>query len=136
MLAFLLAYYVAQSTFGDAGPIPLMEARDLASCGDQEDRRSIYSIVWSCLSTIFLCTWVAVHPNVAFRPDKGQMGWFETWLWDPLHELLSYKLPLFIWALLVPEYILAWAIRQYLQAGVIRDLGTFASHCYWKSLNE
>ncbi|KIM23270.1 hypothetical protein M408DRAFT_28065 [Serendipita vermifera MAFF 305830] len=41
------------------------------------------------------------------------------WIWDPLHEVATYKMILFFWALLVPEYILAWAVRQYLQAGVI-----------------
>jgi hypothetical protein len=40
-----------------------------------------------------------------------------------LVELLTYKLPLFLWALLVPEYILAWAIRQYLTAGEIQKEG-------------
>ncbi|KIM28849.1 hypothetical protein M408DRAFT_39683, partial [Serendipita vermifera MAFF 305830] len=78
--------------------------------------RTLANIIWSCLSTIFLCTWVAVHPNVHFRPEKQNQGWFEKWLRDPFHELVTYKLPLFIWALLVPEYILSWAVRQYLQA--------------------
>ncbi|KIM24450.1 hypothetical protein M408DRAFT_43981, partial [Serendipita vermifera MAFF 305830] len=82
-------------------------------------QRTLANIVWSCLSTIFLCTWVAVHPNVHFRPEKQNQHWFEKWLWHPLHELITYKLPLFLWALLVPEYILSWAMRQYFQAGVI-----------------
>ncbi|KIM26180.1 hypothetical protein M408DRAFT_42395, partial [Serendipita vermifera MAFF 305830] len=82
-------------------------------------QRSLANIVWSCLSTIFLCTWVAVHPNVHFRAEKPNQWWFAKWLWDPLHELVTYKLPLFLWALVVPEYILAWAIRQYLEAGWI-----------------
>ncbi|KIM19723.1 hypothetical protein M408DRAFT_56576, partial [Serendipita vermifera MAFF 305830] len=82
-------------------------------------QRSIWSIIWSCLSTIFLCTWVAVHPNVHFRPEKRNQRWLEKWLWDPLHEFFTYKLVLFLWALLIPEYILAWAVRQYIQAGVI-----------------
>ncbi|KIM28231.1 hypothetical protein M408DRAFT_50101, partial [Serendipita vermifera MAFF 305830] len=81
--------------------------------------RSIWSIVWSCLSTIFLCTWVAVHPNVHFRLEKRNQRWLKNWLWDPLHDFFTYKLVLFLWALLVPEYILAWAVRQYFQAGVI-----------------
>ncbi|KIM28288.1 hypothetical protein M408DRAFT_308844, partial [Serendipita vermifera MAFF 305830] len=90
-----------------------------ASCDGLNSRRSIWSIVWSCLSTIFLCTWVAVHPNVHFRPEKRNQRWLEKWLWDPLHDFFTYKLVLFLWALLVPEYILAWAVRQYTQAGII-----------------
>ncbi|KIM26217.1 hypothetical protein M408DRAFT_52278, partial [Serendipita vermifera MAFF 305830] len=91
----------------------------VASCDDQNSQRSIWGIVWSCLSTIFLCTWVAVHPNVHFKPKKPNRNWFERWLQDPLNVFFTYKLPLFLWALVVPEYILAWAVRQYVQAGVI-----------------
>ncbi|KIM22424.1 hypothetical protein M408DRAFT_323693 [Serendipita vermifera MAFF 305830] len=84
---------------------------------NQDNQRSLANIIRSCLSTIFLCTWIAVHPNIHFRPEKLKQPWSEKWLWDPLHELFTYKLPLFFWALIVPEYILSWAIRQYIQAG-------------------
>ena len=47
------------------------------------------------------------------------MNRIERWFWDPLRSLISHQLPLFICALLVPEYILAWAIRQRLVAGQI-----------------
>ncbi|KIM28289.1 hypothetical protein M408DRAFT_23990 [Serendipita vermifera MAFF 305830] len=120
MLILLLAYAITQSVYSDAGPIPVsIELRDVASCDSLNSQRSMWSIVWSCLSTIFLCTWVAVHPKVHFRPEKRNQRWLEKWLWDPLHEFFTYKLVLFLWALLVPEYILAWAVRQYIQAGVI-----------------
>ncbi|KIM20612.1 hypothetical protein M408DRAFT_307067 [Serendipita vermifera MAFF 305830] len=124
MLILLLTYYLAQSAHSEAGPIPAsIDVRDVASCDGQYSQRSLANIVWSCLSTIFLCTWVAVHPNVHFRAEKQTERWTEKWLWDPLLEIATYKLPLFLWALLVPEYILAWAARQYIQAGVIREKG-------------
>lgn len=34
----------------------------------------------------------------------------------PTPSFAEHRLPLFVCALLVPEYILAWAIRQYLRA--------------------
>ncbi|KIM24369.1 hypothetical protein M408DRAFT_233060 [Serendipita vermifera MAFF 305830] len=109
-----------QSAKSEAGPIPAsIELRDVASCDNQNSQRTLAGIVWSCISTIFLCTWVAVHPNVHFKPEKQNQSRIEKWLWDPLHEFVTYKLPLFLWALLVPEYILAWAVRQYVQAAVI-----------------
>lgn len=131
MLVLLLAYYITQSVQSEADPIPaLLGRRDVAVWDGQNNQRSIQSIIWSCLSTIFLCTWVAVHPNVHFRPEKGDQRWVEKWLWDPLHEFFTYKLLLFVWALLLPEYILAWAVRQYVQAGVISRQGRhrFISH--------
>jgi hypothetical protein len=45
------------------------------------------------------------------------MGW--------LRDFAKNKLPLFLCALLAPEYILAWAIRQYLSAGEIKQKGRF-----------
>ncbi|KIM22218.1 hypothetical protein M408DRAFT_28856 [Serendipita vermifera MAFF 305830] len=120
MLVLLLAYSIMQSIKSEAGPIPAsIELRDVASCDGQNSRRDLGTIIWSCLSTIFLCTWVTVHPNVHFRAQKPDQRWFERWLWDPLHEILTYKLPLFVVALLVPEHILAWSVRQYIQAGVV-----------------
>ena len=60
--------------------------------------------------TIFSCTWVAVHPNVPC-PEKR----------NPIISFAGHRLPLFICALLVPEYVLAWAIRQFLRAREIAN---------------
>jgi hypothetical protein len=130
MLILLLAFSLFQTYYADPGqgPAPI-ELRAISACGDQDSRRSIWSIVWSCLSTIFLCTWVALHPNVAFRPEKPNARWSEWWIWDPLHHFRSYQLPLFMCALLVPEYILLWSTRQFFAAGKIRRKGEwFLSH--------
>ena len=35
---------------------------------------------------------------------------------NPLMSFVEHRLPLFVCALLVPEYVLAWAIRQFLRA--------------------
>ena len=71
--------------------------------------------------TIFSCTWVAVHPNVPC-PKKR----------NPIISFAGHRLPLFICALLVPEYVLAWAIRQFLRAREIanRDKGEFKTFGY------
>ena len=71
--------------------------------------------------TIFSCTWVAVHPNVPC-PKKR----------NPIISFAGHRLPLFICALLVPEYVLAWAIRQFLRARQIanRDKGEFKTFGY------
>jgi hypothetical protein len=76
-----------------------------------------------------------LHPNVAFRPKKPNARWSERWIWEPLHHFWSYKLPLFMWALFVPEYILSWSIRQFYAAGEIRKKGGCFSHAKCESLN-
>ena len=51
------------------------------------------------------------------------MGWFKKSVVHPLRGFMKNKLPLFLCALIAPEYILAWAIRQYLKAGGIKQKG-------------
>ena len=48
---------------------------------------------------------MAVHPNVPC-PKKR----------NPLLSFAEHRLPLFVCALLVPEYVLAWSIRQFFRA--------------------
>jgi hypothetical protein len=122
MLALLLLYAVTQSAFGDAIPISSIEVRDPSGNGELIPTRTLLNIIWSCLSTIFLCTWGSLHPNISSTQNKPGMSRREK-LRKSLVELLTYKLPLFLWALLVPEYILLWAIRQYLTAGEIQKKG-------------
>lgn len=136
MLVLLLAYSLVQMNPSEAGPIPApLELRDVAACSGQGNQRTIYNIVWSCISTIFLCTWVAVHPNVAFRRENPKATWSEKWIWNPLHHFITYNIPLFLWALIVPEYILAWAVRQYFQANSIKKKGMYPSYVIG-TLNE
>jgi hypothetical protein len=167
MIVLLLLYAITQSAFGDAIPISSIEPRDPPGNGESIPTRTISNIVWSCLSTIFLCTWGSLHPNISSIPketldssdvtleepnkswhdrlwkslvdlltDKNRRAKLWKWLvnlltgkswrhklWKWLVDDLKYKLLLFLTALLVPEYILAWAIRQYITAGYIRDKG-------------
>ena len=66
--------------------------------------------------TIFSCTWVAVHPNIPCLKEREANSWIEKCILNPLLSFAEHRLPLFICALLVPEYILAWAVRQFLKA--------------------
>jgi hypothetical protein len=53
--------------------------------------------------TIFGCTWVAVHPNIPNAEDK----WFTTAL---------RRLKLMVMALIAPELVILWAMRQWVAA--------------------
>ena len=99
------------------------ESNTPSSCKDYDNCRSLLSIIWSCITTIFLCTWGAIHPNIPEPVDTRRMN-----IWrKSIHKALSFfrnKVPMFIYALLVPEYILAWAIRQHLMARkIVRENG-------------
>lgn len=40
------------------------------NCGDIHQCRTIWNIIWSCLATLFACTWLALHLNIPV-PDDG-----------------------------------------------------------------
>jgi len=46
----------------------------LVLCSNVHHCRTVWNIIWSCLVTIFSCTWVAVHPNIPNAEEK----WFMT----------------------------------------------------------
>ena len=116
MLFIVLLYYLALSI--RASPIPPITSPSLQSnsCTDPTHSRTIWNIIWSCLATIFSCTWVAVHPNMPCPKKREAKNCFQRWIRNPLLSFAKHRLPLFMCALLVPEYVLAWAIRQYLEA--------------------
>ncbi|KAK1222557.1 hypothetical protein PQX77_014595 [Marasmius sp. AFHP31] len=74
----------------------------LSSSGET---RTTASIVWSCLSMVILCTWTSVRPNVPSVPRSGH--WALVY-WD--------KAAIFFTALLAPEIIVLWSVRQWLAA--------------------
>ena len=118
MLLILFVYYIIQWASIDAGPIPSVNNRSPAPnhCTDLSHCRSIWNIIWSCLVTIFSCTWVAVHPNIPCPKERKTNGWIDRCILNPIMSFAKCRLPLFVCALLVPEYVLAWAIRQFLSA--------------------
>ncbi|KAJ7117540.1 hypothetical protein C8R44DRAFT_559740, partial [Mycena epipterygia] len=65
--------------------------------------RRLFDIIWGCLTTIFACTWVSVHPNVP-PPNQGQLSL----LWRRLRVMLI--------AILAPEIMVGFAARQFMAA--------------------
>ena len=62
--------------------------------------RSIWSIIWSCLSIISACTWIAVHPNIPGPKDSK---------WTVLCKRMKI-MGCFIFA---PGIVLGWAAKQH-----------------------
>ena len=134
MLFIIFIYYLVQGASIDGSPIPSIDNRSLGvnHCTSLTYCRSIWNIVWSSLVTIFSCTWVAVHPNVPCPKKREANSWIERCIWNSLLSFAEHRLPLFVCALLVPEYMLAWAIRQFLKARKIanQDKGEFETFGY------
>ncbi|PWY94235.1 hypothetical protein BO94DRAFT_532186 [Aspergillus sclerotioniger CBS 115572] len=65
-------------------------------------QRGTFGLLWSCLSTLILCVWTAMHPNLV-----------------PVQRPLAktyYKLCLMICAIIFPEMIMCMAVAQWLHA--------------------
>ena len=100
-LTFLCAHGVALPV-----PIPfdlITSDPQLPACSEH---RKPFDIIWSCVSTMILCAWVTVHPNV--QPAGFWRG-------------LVLQVETTVWTIIAPELILAWAVRQWFAARKIRD---------------
>ena len=132
MLFLILIYYLAQGFSIDGSPIQSINEH-LNPCTDLTHCRTIWNITWSCLITIFSCTWVDFHPNIPCpKKKKKTRNCFQKWVWNPLLSFSEYRLPLFVCALLVPEYVLAWEIIQYARAWKIAN----RNKCEFKTLDH
>ena len=61
--------------------------------------RTISSIIYSCLLTIFACTWTAVHPNLPGPNDNK-------------FQVFGRRMKVVLVTLIAPEYTLFWALLQ------------------------
>ncbi|KAF8957197.1 hypothetical protein BDZ97DRAFT_1941248 [Flammula alnicola] len=84
--------------------------------------RTIWDILWSCIATLFACSWAAVHPNIP-APDK-------TWL-----SIALTRLELMMWTIIAPETTIFWAVRQWIGARELatkyKDKGWTTTHGYF-----
>ncbi|KAF8649022.1 hypothetical protein AX16_006064 [Volvariella volvacea WC 439] len=61
--------------------------------------RSTSELLWNCIGTIFVCTYVAIHPNM---PDRNATRGTEMW----------QKVKTCLYALLAPEVVILLAMQQ------------------------
>jgi hypothetical protein len=71
-------------------------------------KRTLFDIIWGCVSTTIICAWAAVHPNVP--PREG-----------PVKKILR-RFELMFWTIVAPEILPCWALNQYLAAMTVRDV--------------
>src|SRR5262249_11175534 len=69
-------------------------------CNDVHTCRTLSSVIWSCVTTLLACVWTAIHRNIP-GPNEGRVA-----------KVLEMA-KIFLVTLLVPEWTLIWAVRQY-----------------------
>ncbi|KAF7296808.1 hypothetical protein MIND_00911800 [Mycena indigotica] len=85
-----------------------------SNCDDIHSCRTLSSVIWSCLATIFACVWLCVHPNVPPRALQHSLG-LRTSFWRKAQQNalpLWHRFKLMLIALLAPELIAGLAGRQ------------------------
>jgi hypothetical protein len=100
MMLFVLTVSILVN-YISAYPIQALDLdQSSSSC---HNSRTIWNIVWSSLVTLFACTWVAVHPNVPASTD-GTLA------------KLKQRAKLLLTAVIAPELIIMFAMRQWVRA--------------------
>ncbi|THU87664.1 hypothetical protein K435DRAFT_681266 [Dendrothele bispora CBS 962.96] len=82
-------------------------------CANTGNQRTIEEIVYSSIAVIFTCTWVAIHPNIPMTFDSEGEKVIETsfGMHPAVFVLQDFLLTLV--ALIAPELIIFWAMRQW-----------------------
>ncbi|KAJ7079024.1 hypothetical protein C8R44DRAFT_754740 [Mycena epipterygia] len=101
LLLLLLAHILSKYSSLSQGHN--LESRAPVDSCDNINSRSLFDIIWGCVTTIFACTWVSVHPNVP-PPNQGRLRLF----WRRLKMMLI--------AVIAPEIIVGFAARQFFAA--------------------
>ena len=107
VLLLLLLTYQLVAQPADASSIISREEAP-SSCIDYRYQRTLFNIIWGCISTTIICAWAAIHPNIPPResPLKGTLR----------------RLELMFWTIVAPEILPAWALNQLLAAMTVRDV--------------
>jgi len=79
---------------------------DSPACNDIHKCRTQWSIIYSCLATIFACTWVSFHPDI---PDRTHTQW-RIRVTRVLSVFVSFLVPELTVAKAASEY---WKVREY-----------------------
>ncbi|KAG1895025.1 uncharacterized protein F5891DRAFT_960705 [Suillus fuscotomentosus] len=76
---------------------------DVTGSPSSSHTRTLWDIIWSCIATLFACTWTAIHPNIPGM-DEGRM------------TIFFRRLFIMVLALIAPELMVTWATIQFLSA--------------------
>jgi len=102
-LLLLFAYLV-----GRVADVSSMTPREEPSSDSGDgSKRTLFSIIWGCISTTIICAWSATHPNIPPREET--------------FKAMFRRLELMGLALMAPEVLPAFALNQLFAAVKIRN---------------
>src|SRR6266581_3860020 len=102
MVLYLLTFVLSQYRIVEARPVTIWSDRAEPGLDPKSFlHRYLSNIIWSCVSTVIICAWTSVHPNLP--PPNKWLAW-----WN--------RLKIMFWMVVAPELVLAWASRQFFAA--------------------
>jgi len=105
MFVYFIIPIVVNYHLAEAASILVDRPQDLTL--QLQSDRTLFSVIWTCVSTIIICAWTSVHPNVP-PLNRWRARWNRLWV--------------MFWMIVAPELVLAWAVRQFFAAREIRDM--------------
>jgi len=105
MFVYFIILIVVKYHLAGAASILVDRPQDLT--WQLQSDRTLFSVIWTCVSTIIICAWTSVHPNVP-PLNRWKARWNRLWV--------------MFWMIVAPELVLAWAVRQFFAAREIRDM--------------
>ncbi|KAJ6582319.1 hypothetical protein B0H19DRAFT_929804 [Mycena capillaripes] len=122
-MLFLLALVYLLFRSGNAALVPDVPSTRTAidSCYNIHNCqcRTLFDIIWGCLTTIFACTWVSVHPNVP-PPNQSRLA------------LLWRRMKMMFIVIIAPEIMVAFAARQFFSArNLSKEHGLSRTHAFF-----
>ena len=99
---------MAPTSGSAANQSPLSTAKASVGWVDESPGRGTLCLIITCLFTIFLCTWVVIHPRVCKRPLLRRL----------------HKVALFLKTIIAPEFIAVEGLQEWSQAQrMVNDCG-------------
>jgi hypothetical protein len=115
MLLLLLFVHALSRNANIAQGSPVHSLAPVDFCDAMSNSRSLFNIVWGCLTTLFACTWISVHPNVP-PPLESRL------------VRLGRRLKMMLIAIVAPEIMVGFAARQFLAARKFSKGMSFGSY--------
>jgi hypothetical protein len=109
MSILILSVYLSRQGVNALSISTIVDEETLYStCKDLDSCRTLSNIIWSCLITILLCTWVTIHPNIP-GPNENSL------------RISKRRAGLVFFGLIAPEFTLLLALRQFFSARAIAE---------------
>lgn len=107
VVIFFILFMAQGKPSSSAGPVTLHEDSSTVGWVSEPDGRGTFSLMTSCLLTLSLCVWSAMHLNIPHYRESRWQFWLRHVKWGLI-------------GIFAPELVVFAAWRQYISASAVR----------------